>query len=148
VAQRGLTPEQHAAYLYLIYKVSSYIRHQRYQEGICGEECWALDDAIHNVPELLARGTWDDSGFRGIYLERYDREWAEQTGFSLLDTLEEGLQHARRGTGPVAGSCSLGQANYERCRSRASRWLQVCSTKRVLDTWRHIGLPRQRRRHR
>ena len=87
-----LAPEpEFTAYHYLLYDVGCYLRQQPNPEQL-----FDLGDAIHNIPEFLIRyGVWDDKQFRRLYLEPYDRKWAQtEKDFSLIRSLEYGFKRA------------------------------------------------------
>lgn len=95
-----LAPEPHfSAYNYLIYQVAMFLRSR---PQISGDQCFDLGDAIHNVPEFLARHAWrDEARFRAVYLEPYDRKWVKsERDFSLIRALEEGYRRCSETDGP------------------------------------------------
>jgi len=57
------------------------------------EEITDLLDAIHNIPEFLARREqWDDEFFKASFLDVYDRKWAGKSGLRLRDLYEGALR--------------------------------------------------------
>ena len=52
-----------------------------------------LGDAMHNISAMLDDEGWiDDKEYRSLYLNIYDRNWAEETGLCLSDFIESRIE--------------------------------------------------------
>ena len=59
------------------------------------EQIGDLADALHTLPEFIWPGLWPDAEFRRLYLEPYDRRWANPPESpSLVALLDEGLRQS------------------------------------------------------
>ena len=98
---KRLAPEpDFTAYHHLLYEVALFLRTR---PQLSGDQAFDLGDAIHNVPEFLTRyGAWNNSEFRRIHLEPYDRRWVESdSDFSLIRALDAGFAKARASGGAI-----------------------------------------------
>jgi len=69
------------------------------------EQIADLADALHTLPEFIHPGLWPDAEFRRLYLEPYDRRWANPPQSpSLLALLDEGFEQGERNEGQKANS--------------------------------------------
>jgi hypothetical protein len=59
------------------------------------EQIGDLADALHTLPEFIWPGLWPDAEFRRMYLEPYDRRWANPPESpSLVAMLDEGFRRS------------------------------------------------------
>jgi hypothetical protein len=79
------------AFLEVLRQVSLYVRscHDR----MTGEQLFDLMDAIHNVPEMLIHHSesYNAETMRDLYFRPYDKKWATDGKFSLVDRLDKAM---------------------------------------------------------
>jgi hypothetical protein len=81
------------AYLYLQSQAMIFLRSQ--SSHLPREQIGGLADALHALPEFIWPGLWPDPEFRRLYLEPYDRRWANPPESpSLVALLDEGFRRS------------------------------------------------------
>lgn len=81
------------AYLHLQTQAMIFLRSR--SSDLSREQIGELADALHTLPELIWPGLWSDSEFRRLYLEPYDRRWAQPPESpSLVTMLDEGFRRS------------------------------------------------------
>ncbi len=86
-------PEERLVHAYLHLLKQSMILIRAGSDNLPREQIRDLADALHNLPEFIWPGLWSDAEFRKLYLEPYDRKWAQQLKSpSLVALLDEGYR--------------------------------------------------------
>jgi hypothetical protein len=88
-------PEPRAVHAYLHLQMEAMIFLRSRSGDLSREQIGDLADALHTLPEFIWPGLWPDAEFRRLYLEPYDRRWADPPESpSLVALLDEGFRRS------------------------------------------------------
>jgi hypothetical protein len=91
--QKPQPPEPRVVRAYLHLQTQAMIFLRSRSGDLPREQIGDLADALHTLPEFIGSGLWRDAEFRRLYLEPYDRRWANPPESpSLVGFLDEGLR--------------------------------------------------------